>query len=330
MAEVAPFTVVTTFAGCGGSSLGYKQAGGRVLLAVEWDNHAADIYRRNHATTDLFHGDIASISVDEVLRRTSLKPGELDIFDGSPPCQGFSTSGHRKMEDTRNQLFREYVRLLRGLRPKAFVMENVGGMVMGKMRLIFAEILKELKESGYRVSARKLNAANYGVPQARQRMIFVGVRKDLGIDPSHPEPTHAPISVSAALRGLRLDEAEVAHLLEIGKQKGIYQQWQFMKPGSNLSKLGLKNGFNTVRLDPMKPAPTITKSAGSLGFGGLLHWAERRAMTVAEMKRLSGFPDDFDFGDKYKAAVERIGNTVPPPLMKAVASHIRATVLEQL
>jgi DNA (cytosine-5)-methyltransferase 1 len=329
MAKVKPFTVITTFAGCGGSSLGYKQAGGRVLLAVEWDKGAAEIYRRNHASTDLYHGDIASISVDEVLQRTGLKPGELDIFDGSPPCQGFSTSGQRKMEDARNQLFREYVRLLRGLRPKVFVMENVGGMVMGRMRLIFAEILKELKDSGYRVSARKLNAANYGVPQARQRMIFIGIREDLNIEPSHPIPTHAPISASAALRGLQLDEAEVAHLLDIGNQKGIYQQWEFMKPGQNLTRIGLKNGFNTIRLDPMKPAPTITKSAAYLGFGGLLHWSERRAFTVAELKRLSGFPDGFDFGTEYKNAVERLGNTVPPPLMKAVATHIRLTVLEQ-
>lgn len=329
MAKVKPFTVVTTFAGCGGSSLGYKQAGGRVLLAVEWDKGAAEIYRRNHASTDLFHGDIASISVDEILQRTGLKPGELDIFDGSPPCQGFSIAGRRNIEDQRNQLFKEYVRLLRGLKPRVFVMENVGGMVIGKMRIIFAEILRELKASGYRVAARKLNASNYGVPQSRVRMIFIGVREDLNIDPTHPMPTHAPISASVAVEGLQLDEAEVAHLIEIGNTRKAYSMWEFLKPGQSLTKLGLRIGFNGVRVNPMRPCPTITKSLGQLGMYGLMHWAERRAFTIAELKRFSSFPDEFDFGTNYTNAAERLGNTVPPPLMKAVATHIRLTVLEQ-
>ena len=327
MAEVTPFTVVSTFAGCGGSSLGYMLAGGKVRLAVEWDNGAADIYRRNHPQTNLFHGDINDLTVEQALEVTGLAPGELDVFDGSPPCQGFSTSGRRQFEDQRNQLFRQYVRLLQGFRPKAFVMENVSGMVMGKMRIIFAEILRELRACGYRVSARKLNAAHYGVPQSRVRMIFIGAREDLGIDPTHPQPTHAPVSARQALQGLRLDEQEVATLLEIAKIKPIYRAWEFMKPGSNLTKLGLRNGFNTVRVDPMRPAPTLTKSAAYLGFGGLMHWAEQRPFTVGELKRLSSFPDDYDFGANYTNAVERLGNTVPPLLMKAIAQHVRTTIL---
>ena len=106
-------------------------------------------------------------------------PGELDLLDGSPPCQGFSTAGKRRMNDGRNQLFREYIRLLRGLKPKVFVMENVSGMVKGKMKLIFAEIIRELKASGYHVKARLMNAMYYGVPQSRQRMIIIGVREDI-------------------------------------------------------------------------------------------------------------------------------------------------------
>jgi DNA (cytosine-5)-methyltransferase 1 len=329
MAEVAPFSVVSTFAGCGGSSLGYMLAGGKMRLAVEWDNGAADIYRRNHPATPLFHGDIGSLTVEQALETAGVAPGELDVFDGSPPCQGFSTSGRRQFEDQRNQLFRQYVRLLQGFRPKAFVMENVSGMVAGKMRIIFAEVLRELQASGYRVVARKLNAAHYGVPQARQRMIFIGARNDLGIEPTHPAPTHAPISARKALEGLRLDEQEVSTLLEIAKSKAIYKSWEFMKPGSNLTRLGLKNGFNTVRVDPMRPAPTLTKSAAYLGFGGLMHWAEQRPFTVAELKRLSSFPDNYDFGPNYVNAVERLGNTVPPLFMKAIASHVRDTIVRR-
>ena len=172
-------TVVSLFAGCGGSSLGYSMAGYRELLAVEWDDHAVETFRLNFPGVPVWQGDIADLSVEECLRITGLNPGELDVLDGSPPCQGFSTAGKRRMEDGRNQLFREYVRLLRGLRPKVLVMENVSGLVKGKMRVIFSEILRDLKASGYKVSARLMNAMYFGVPQSRERMIFIGVREDL-------------------------------------------------------------------------------------------------------------------------------------------------------
>lgn len=193
--EPPDFTVMSTFAGGGGSSTGYVWAGGKVLLAVEWDDNAVATYKLNYPQTDVYHGDIAQLSVDEVLQRTGLQPGELDIFDGSPPCQGFSIAGKRQIDDERNQLFREYVRLLRGLRPKVIVMENVSGMVKGKMKLLFGDILIELKASGYRVAARLLNAKYLGVPQSRERMIFIGVRDDLGIEPSHPKPQTRPATL---------------------------------------------------------------------------------------------------------------------------------------
>ena len=180
-------TVISTFAGAGGSSLGYSMAGYRELLAVEWDNNAVETFKLNFPGVPVYHGDIAKLSVDECMKLAGLTgPRQLDVLDGSPPCQGFSTAGKRDFKDDRNQLFREFVRLLRGLQPKVFVMENVSGMVKGKMKLIFADILRELKASGYVVSARLLNAMWFGVPQSRERMIFIGVREDLGIAPSHP------------------------------------------------------------------------------------------------------------------------------------------------
>ncbi len=123
-------SVVSTFSGTGGSSLGYEQAGCKVVLAVEFDKHAQACYRLNFPKTDLFAGDIHDLSVDAALERTGLGPGELDIFDGSPPCQGFSSSGTRNVSDPRNQLFGQYVRLLSGFAPRAFVMENVAGIDM--------------------------------------------------------------------------------------------------------------------------------------------------------------------------------------------------------
>lgn len=150
-------TGISLFAGCGGSSLGYSMAGFRELLAVEWDDNAVATFKLNFPDVSVYHGDIHNLSVDECLRLAGIVPGQLDVLDGSPPCQGFSTAGKRNMDDDRNQLFREYVRLLCGLQPKVFVMENVSGLVKGKMKLVFAEIMRELKASGYKVSARLMN-----------------------------------------------------------------------------------------------------------------------------------------------------------------------------
>ena len=193
-------TIVSLFAGCGGSSLGYKQAGYDVRLAVEWDTGAADVYRRNFPETNVFEGDIADLTAEEALRITALEPGELDVLDGSPPCQGFSMAGKRKFSDTRNRLFEEYVRMVEVFRPKTLVMENVSGLRKGKMKLIFAEMTKALKDTGYKVSCRELNAWWYGVPQDRRRLIWVGVREDLAALPGHPEPTvTVPVSAGRAL-----------------------------------------------------------------------------------------------------------------------------------
>jgi len=320
------FTVISTFAGCGGSSLGYRLAGGKVLLAVEWDDNAVETYRLNFPDTDVYHGDIAKLTVEEMLRRTGLAPGELDILDGSPPCQGFSTAGKRQLDDPRNMLFREYVRLLRGLRPKVFVMENVSGMVKGKMKLLFAEIMRELKASGYRVSARLLNAMYFNVPQSRERIIFIGVREDLGIAPSHPHAQTRPITVREALRGLKdpgiykVPEGETAVIARL------------IPPGKNGSyvrkKLGHKTrDFSLIRLRWDKPCNTIPKTIRPNHFSGLLHPDENRFLGVNELKRLASFPDDFKLVGPYEEQWARIGNCVPPNMMRAIAEHIRDHIL---
>lgn len=173
------FTVGSTFSGCGGSSLGMKWAGGKVLFAIEWDANAVETYRLNHKGTPVLHRDIATVTVEELLTLTGLQPGELDVLEGSPPCQGFSTAGKRQIDDPRNSLFKEYVRLLRGLKPKVFVMENVSGMVKGDMKHVFAIIMRELKASDYQVKCQLMNTMYFGVPQSRERVIFIGVRNDI-------------------------------------------------------------------------------------------------------------------------------------------------------
>ena len=294
-------TVISTFAGCGGSSLGYHMAGFRELLAVEWEQNAADTFRLNFPHVPLYHGDIASLSVDECLRLAGVRPGELDVFDGSPPCQGFSTAGAREIGDSRNQLFREYCRLLQGLRPRAFVMENVSGMVKGDFKLVFAEILRTLRGCGYRVKARLLNAQFFGVPQSRERMIFVGIREDINAEPSHPSGWSEPILA-----------------------KRVHPSWTHVKCGGSREN--------------WKPSsivfPTITKAAGTTGRTGYMsggHFVREspgieRRPTLAEFRDLGSFPSEFRFCGSRESGVERIGNSVPPLLMRSVAAHVRKLI----
>jgi len=323
-AKDAP-TVISTFAGCGGSSLGYSFAGFKELLAVEWDQNAVDTFRLNFPDVPVYHGDIKELSVDQCLEMTGLEVGELDVFDGSPPCQGFSTAGKRIMQDERNFLFREYCRLLKGLQPKTFVMENVSGMVKGKMKLVFAEILRELKSCGYKVKAVLMNAMYFGVPQSRQRMIFIGVRNDKDIEPSHPLPQYYPPTFAEAAQDVNADE-EVRQLpeflLEVAKCQPIKwdtddKHYARIK-GNTASSISLKWAIWN------RYVGTLPKS--EISCTGIVHPDRQRYISLSEGKRLGAFPDDYQFLDR-SSGLMRIGNSVPPLFMKAIAEHIRKDIL---
>lgn len=312
--------VVSTFAGTGGSSLGYQMAGFKELLAVEWDNHAVENFQNNFGHVDVYHGDIADLSVNEAKSRTGLAEGELDLFDGSPPCQGFSTAGVRDSNDERNQLFREYVRLLRGLRPKAFVMENVEGMVKGKMKAIFSKILRTLRECNYQVSARLLNAKHLNVPQNRPRMIFVGVRNDRSESPVHPTPIPPLINIRSALQ-------DVYPKTYSNYQKGTWARktWDVVTPGNNLSDYQVAHtqvggGYGHSKPDPQSQIGTITKSP-TFSKTAKMHWAEPRPYAIEEAQVLQSFPTEFDLLGSFEKQWKRIGNSVPPIMMAHIGQR---------
>ena len=315
-------TVVSLFAGCGGSSLGYSMAGYRELLAVEWDDHAAEVFRRNFPDVKLHHGDVKNVDPSVL----GLRSGELDVLDGSPPCQGFSTFGRRQLDDPRNQLFRQFTRLLTAWQPRMFVMENVSGMVKGIMRAVFAEILQELKEAGYKVTARLVDASYLGVPQMRKRMIFIGVRSDLDVAPVHPAPYSRPITVRQAWADLN-DPG----MYDVPTGKGA-RLAPIVTPGTTgaiaLSKRGGKAAhFSCVRLHLDRPANTIVKDMRPGTGSGYLHPREDRFIGVREMTRLQSFPDEYDWGDgTYKQIHARIGNSVPPLMMRAIACEVRRSL----
>lgn len=316
-------TVISTFAGCGGSSLGYSMAGFRELLAVEWEQNAVDTFRLNFPDVPVYHGDICKLTAEMVMEKTGLEPGELDVLDGSPPCQGFSMSGSRIMDDERNVLYQQFVRLLRGLRPKIFIMENVKGMVFGKMKLIFACIIKELKAQGYQVVAHVMNMSYFQVPQRRERIIFCGVRDDLNTYPSLPGAIAKQISCREAWKYVAVEP----HPPMPERMKKMAPK---IKPGKSGASLPENNGsdFGTIRIDELKPANTVIKSCGA--GSGLIHPYEHRFITTAETKRICSFPDQYQFVGGFKYAMQRLGNSVPPLFMRAIANHIRETILEKI
>lgn len=312
------FTVVSLFSGCGGSSLGYQMAGGKILLAVEWEDNAAATYKINFPNTALYHGDVCQLTNKEIFKITGLKKGELDLLDGSPPCQGFSTSGKREFSDDRNQLFKQYIRILKALEPRTFIMENVSGMIKGKMKLIFKEILLELKECGYDVKASLLNAKNYGVPQSRERIIFLGVRKDIHKAINFPHGKTRITTAKEAIEG-----AECSTLLEPNEK--YISLMNKLKPGENLSKFKKGSFFSYGRLWKDRPSQTLTKSV-SYGKVSLWHFNEPRNISIEEAKRLQSFPDDFKLIGSYQDQWARIGNSVPPLLSMALATQLKKEV----
>ena len=235
------------------------------------------------------------------------------MFSGSPPCQGFSSSGKRELNDPRNSLFKEYARLLNTFKPKVFVFENVGGMIKGHMKQVYLQVTKAFRECGYEVKGQLMDACYFGVPQHRPRVIIIGVRKDLGILPSHPKPFTKLISVSKALDGL-MCEADAKPL-----NPTYIKYWHETKPGTPLGKFASRK-----KLHPHRPSFCIPKHSQSI-----YHWAEPRLLHTGELKRLFSFPDDFKF-TSWENAANRMGNSVAPLMMRAIAEHIRDEILSKV
>jgi DNA (cytosine-5)-methyltransferase 1 len=301
-----------------------------------------------------------------VLAAIGVAEGELDLLDGSPPCASFSTAGKReagwgqikKYSDTAQRtddLFFEYARLLRGLRPRAFVAENVSGLVKGTAKGYFLAILKELKGCGYRVEAKVLDAQWLGVPQMRQRLIFVGVREDLGRAPAFPKPLPYRYSVRDALpwisnivggnyanfdqRGKAIPADNPIPTVSAGVKGGgshqfyveaeadisryaIGAEWDRLGPGEQSDKY-----FQLVKPALDGPCPTITQRGAAGGIAAVCHPTERRKFSIAELRRICGFPDDFALTGSYAQQWERLGRAVPPVMMARVAAAVRDGVL---
>lgn len=317
--------IVSTFSGCGGSCLGFRMAGYRVAWANEFIESARDTYRANaDPTTVLDARDIRQVQPAEI--RAIVGDAEIDVLEGSPPCASFSTAGNREQDWGRvksysdgaqrtDDLFDEYVRLVAGLRPRAFVAENVSGLIKGVAKGVFRRVLDALSiDDAYVVGAKLLDAQWLGVPQGRQRVIFVGVRRDVASRAPFPEPLPYRYTLSDALRTLDAPVDREASFLAYA----IYPHWLRLKPGQTSEKY-----FSLVRPSLAKPCPTVTATAGNPGAASVTHPLEPRKFSTAELRRICSFPDDFVLAGTYEQKVERLGRSVPPIMMRAVAEALR-------
>jgi DNA (cytosine-5)-methyltransferase 1 len=342
------FSVVSMFAGGGGSSTGYRLAGGDILAINEFMEKARECYRANYPNTYIMSDDIRQIDGEYILNRIGMNKGDLDILDGSPPCASFSMAGNREKDwgkekkysdgsQRTDDLFFEYARIIKDVQPKVFVAENVKGITQGGAKDLlgsgqldlFGEhedtIYHTLCEAGYRVEYEVLNAKNYGVPQSRERTIFIGVRKDIDRKITFPRlNVKRYVSVEEALRGVVNTPQDIEDATHAeGIVKGYVLQ---LKEGESGDKYAPSGYFGLQRVDRTQPCPTICQRQGNKG-ACLIHYEENRELTVPELKRLQSFPDDYILNGTYKQNCERMGRAVPPLMMKAVAEHIYKTIL---
>jgi DNA (cytosine-5)-methyltransferase 1 len=326
---------IDLFSGAGGLTLGLKWAGFRVIGGVELNDLAAETYRANHPDVALWKDDIRRVPVDAVRQRLKLDVGELDLLAGCPPCQGFSSIRTRRQGtrvDVRNDLLFEIVRFVDGLRPRAVMMENVPGLA-ADIRL--TALANRLRRRGYRVSWEILDAADYGVPQRRRRLLLlatrhqrlrpapaVGIRRTVG-DAIRLMP--APGSSGDPLHDLTEHRSD--HVLEmikhIPRDGGSRSA---LDPGLSLSCHVRARGFFDVygRMAWSAVAPTITGGCVNPSKGRFLHPEQDRAITLREAALLQSFPASYEFSmrrGKY-AAAELIGNALPPVFVREQAAVV--------
>ena len=319
--------VVSFFAGCGGLDLGFEQAGFHVVWANELEPSVYDTYVRNHPYTHLELGDICKVCPEDI--------PDCDGFIGGPPCQSWSVAGRQRgLDDSRGQLFLVYIGLINAKKPKFFLIENVKGILSEKFKFAFDDFISRLESSGYDVHWKLMDAADYGVPQNRERVFIIGFRKDLNISYVFPGPvTPEPVTLYKAIGDIteepvRYDRYRIVasnphrpnHDVYTGSFGPYYMFGNRRRPWERPSFTIHATGENA----PLHP------SSPKMIFYGHEKWgfqADRmacyRRLSVRECARIQTFPDSFIFesGD-IRALYRMIGNAVPPRLGKVLAKSV--------
>lgn len=356
---------ISLFSGAMGLDLGLEAAGFQTLAAVEIDRAAQATIQANTAhfpRPPFIASDITALSAADLLAATGLRRGQATLISGGPPCQPFSTAGRRAaLNDPRGSLFRDFLRMVEGVQPRFFVMENVRGLLSATLRhrpivardstplspeeergSAFQVILDEFRRIGYAFTYGLLNAADYGVPQVRRRVVILGSRDHEPL--ALPAATHADTGAGGLPRWRTLRDALIAlhdpdprfqpysearlQYLRLVPEGG---NWRSLPPhlipaamGGAYTSGGGKVGFYR-RLAWNRPSPTVTTSPAQKATD-LCHPSEHRPISVREAARLQGFPDDWAFSGSLSDQYRQIGNAVPVPLGKAIGHALMQTM----
>ncbi|MBP1906310.1 DNA (cytosine-5)-methyltransferase 1 [Paenibacillus turicensis] len=298
--------IVSLFSGCGGLDLGFINAGHKIIWANDFDADAVASYKTNIGD-HIILGDIRQIE--------SAAIPDCDMVIGGFPCQGFSLANLKRTEsDERNKLYLEFYRVIRDKKPKYFVAENVKGILSLGKGAVLNLIVEDFEEAGYNVTYKLINCADYGVPQIRQRVIFIGIRKDIDEVIEFPEPSHDEKEDSELLKWVSMKDA-LLHIPEPDENTTIPNHvYSAYKVFSN------KNFTGHRVVDPDKPSPTIL--ARGNGGGGVVvihHPNNHRRLSVREAATIQTFPIDFIFIGSKTSCYRQIGNAVPPLFAEKLA-----------
>lgn len=331
MSSQSVFKVISLFSGCGGLDLGFEKAGFDIVLANEFDKKIFETYKINHPKTTLIEGDIRNISENDF-------PNDVDGIIGGPPCQSWSEAGSLKgIDDERGKLFYEYIRILKKVKPKFFLAENVSGMLADRHSEAVKNILQMFDESGYDVTLKMVNAADYGVAQLRERVFYIGFRKDLKIKFDFPIGSTCDDTKKITLKDIIWDlkDSAVPALSKnhhnpnalnnneyfVGDYSTIFMSRNRVKSWDEQAFTVQASG-RQCQLHPSAPKMTkigTDKCKFADGYENLY-----RRLTVREIARIQGFPDEFKFVyDDINMGYKMIGNAVPVNLAYEIANSIK-------
>lgn len=324
--------IVDLFCGAGGFSVGFESQGFESVGGFDVDESAVQTYDANHSGKGIT-GDLTDYTGDRICTELDVQKEDITGVVGGPPCQGFSNANrNRNEDDERNQLVFHFARLVSELEPEFFVMENVPGILTIADGSVPEQIIDEFASYGYSVAFKKLNTAEYGVPQKRERVIFIGVKQSLGVNPLtlFPDKTHAKTdyqTVQDALEGLpRLEAGEEDETIPNHRAPNHQSQTveRISKAGHG-EKVPYDSWSQKTRLHPNEPSPTIL--AGKRSNYHRAHPEDDRGLTVRERARIQSFPDTFEFKGSVTDQRRQSGNAVPPKLASAIAEKIWSELL---
>jgi len=327
--------VISLFSGCGGLDLGFERAGFNIPVANEFDKTIWETYKVNHPNTHLIEGDIRQVTKDDIAQYID---GEVDGIIGGPPCQSWSEAGSLKgIKDARGQLFFDYIRILKEFQPKFFLAENVSGMLANRHSIAVQNILELFDEAGYDVSFTLVNAKDYGVAEERKRVFYIGFRKDLNIEFGFPKGSTKDDSKKITLRDIIWDLQDTAipsgeknrHNPEAinnneyftGAYSPIFMSRNRVKSWDEQAYTVQASG-RQCQLHPQAPKMVKVGTNDCRFVEGKEHLYRR--MTIREVARVQGFPDDFKFiYNDTNTAYKMIGNAVPVNLAYEIAIAIK-------